>query len=68
MSTTVDLLGREDQLLDPDDLAAVLRLHPSEVRRMARDREIPAIRLGRFWRFRRSSIEAWLAERERGAR
>jgi excisionase family DNA binding protein len=46
----------------------MLKINPQTGREMARNRELPAIRLGRHWRFRRSSIEAWLAERERGAR
>jgi excisionase family DNA binding protein len=54
-----------DQLLDANDAAAVLKISAYTVRQRARRREIPAIRLGKFWRFRRSSLDAWIAEQER---
>jgi excisionase family DNA binding protein len=54
-----------DPLLDANDAAAVLKISAYTVRQRARRREIPAIRLGKFWRFRRSSLGAWIAEQER---
>jgi excisionase family DNA binding protein len=57
-----------DPLLDANDAAAVLRISAYTVRQRARRREIPAIRLGKFWRFRRSSLDAWIAEQERRQR
>jgi excisionase family DNA binding protein len=39
-----------------------LRLHPKTVIRMARQQAIPAIRLGKHWRFRLSDLTAWTAE------
>ena len=57
-----------DPLLDANDAAAVLKISAYTVRQRARRREIPAIRLGKFWRFRRSSLDAWIAEQERTQR
>lgn len=57
-----------DPLLDAEEAGAMLKLSAYKVRQLARERKIPAIRLGQFWRFRRSSLEAWLAEQERPAR
>ena len=54
-----------DPLLDANDAAAVLKISAYTVRQRARRREIPAIRLGKFWRFRRSSLDAWIVEQER---
>lgn len=54
-----------DPLLDANDAAAVLKISAYTVRQRARRREIPAIRLGKFWRFRRSSLDAWIADQER---
>ena len=54
-----------DPLLDANDAAAVLKISAYTVRQRARRREIPAIRLGKSWRFRRSSLDAWIAEQER---
>jgi excisionase family DNA binding protein len=35
-------------------------LHPKTVQRLARRGEIPAYRIGRYWRFRASELSAWL--------
>lgn len=61
-------LTREDCLLSPDEAAAMLGLSAYTVRQFARERRIPALRLGRYWRFRRSSLQAWIVEQERAAR
>lgn len=48
------------------DVAAYLRLKRSTVLTMARNKQIPAIRVGRIYRFRKSDINRWLEEqRER---
>lgn len=46
----------------------MLQISPWQVRRWAQERHIPAIKLGRFWRFRRSALEDWIAAQERPAR
>ena len=43
-----------------EDVARYLRLEPNTVREMARDRKLPAIKVGRVWRFRARDIKAWL--------
>jgi excisionase family DNA binding protein len=59
----------EDRLLTVDAAADVLQVSAYVVRQWARERRIPAIRLGqRYWRFRRSSLDAWIAEQERSVR
>jgi excisionase family DNA binding protein len=35
-------------------------LHPKTVQRMARRGDLPAYRIGRYWRFRASELSAWL--------
>lgn len=63
------LTAPEDRLLTVDEAAAVLQVSAQIVRQWARERKIPALRLGeRYWRFRRSSLDAWIAEQERAAR
>jgi excisionase family DNA binding protein len=57
-----------DPLLDPQQAADMLQISAWQIRKMAREREIPAIRLGKFWRFRKSSLEGWLTDQERGAK
>jgi excisionase family DNA binding protein len=49
-----------EPLVDADEIAELLRLHPKTVRLKARQGEIPAHRIGKFWRFRKSEIDCWL--------
>ena len=55
------------RLLEADDVARYLGMRTDWVYREVRAGRLPHIRLGRAVRFRRDSIEAWLAARERGA-
>ncbi len=55
------------RLLEVDDVARYLGMRTDWVYREVRAGRLPHIRLGRAVRFRRDSIEAWVAARERGA-
>ena len=55
-----------EPLLTADQVAELLAVDASWVREQARRETIPHLRLGRYVRFRRASIEEWLAERECG--
>lgn len=57
-----------DPLLDPRQVGEMLGLSAYTVREKARKRELPAIRLGKFWRFRESALRAWIEQQERPAR
>jgi len=58
VSTSPDL--DREPLIDAQGAARLLRLHPVTVREMAARGEIPAMRLGRVWRFRVSALDAWV--------
>jgi len=49
-----------EPLLDSDEAAQLLRIHPKTLQRMARNRQIHAIQVGKLWRFRASELEIWL--------
>ena len=49
-----------EQLLDSDDAAALLKIHPKTLQKMARNGEIIGVQVGRLWRFRASVINEWL--------
>lgn len=49
-----------EPLLDTEEAAKLLRIHPKTLRRNARRGEIPATRVGRLWRFRASVLNEWL--------
>ena len=55
-----------EPLLTSEQVAELLSVDTSWVREQARRETIPHLRLGRYVRFRRASIEEWLAERECG--
>ena len=42
-----------------EEVAHYLKLHPYTVRRLAREKKIPAFRVGGQWRFRRDDIDIW---------
>jgi excisionase family DNA binding protein len=49
-----------EPLLDSDEAAQLLRIHPKTLQRMARNRQIHGIQVGKLWRFRASELEIWL--------
>lgn len=52
------------KLLTPKEAAAFLRLNPRTVTRLAREGKLPAIKVGRRWRFRPDVLEGWGERRE----
>lgn len=48
-----------EPLLTPIEAAELLRIHPKTALRLARSHGIPAIRLGKHWRFRTCDLRAW---------
>lgn len=61
----VDQIG-PSRLLEADDVARYIGMTTDWVYREVRAGRIPHIRLGRYVRFRRESIDDWLVARERG--
>ncbi len=49
-----------EPILNSDQAAALLQIHPKTLQRMARQGRIPAHRIGDLWRFRVSELDAWL--------
>jgi excisionase family DNA binding protein len=60
----MEILGQFEPLLDAEEAAAYLRVHPKTLMRMARNGEVPAIRIGKYWRFRASALDAWIRASE----
>lgn len=57
--TSADLV----RLLTPEQVADLLQMSRSWVYEQAARGGIPALRLGRVWRFRQSDVDAWLRAR-----
>jgi len=54
----------QQQLLTPDDVAAMLGISRVSVIRQSRAGKIPAIQIGKCYRYRESSLQAWLTSQE----
>jgi excisionase family DNA binding protein len=58
--------GKCEPLLDSNEAAGLLRIHPKTLQRMARKGEIPAIQIGKLWRFSTSSLLLWQQQKLAG--
>jgi excisionase family DNA binding protein len=58
--------GASDELLTAAEVAELLRMTPAWVYEETRRNLIPHMRLGRYFRYRRSTIEAWTTDIEIG--
>lgn len=47
--------------LTTEEVLGWLKVTPRTIYRLIRAGELPAVRVGRQWRFRRSDLENWLA-------
>ena len=63
---TLSSMFRSRTVLELENLALrhqigqLLGLHQKTVQKLARSGDIPAIQIGRYWRFRASSLQQWL--------
>lgn len=48
-----------EPFLTNKEVAAILQIHPAVVDRMARRGDIPGIKVGKYWRYRKSDLAAW---------
>jgi len=58
------VLSASDQLLTADELAERWQVPKSHVYRLTREGRIPAVRLGRYYRYRLAAVELWERESE----
>jgi len=52
----------DHEILTLEEVADYLRLKPQTIYKWAQERRIPAVKLGKEWRFRRSVLDRWLDE------
>jgi excisionase family DNA binding protein len=55
-----------DGAMTAEQVAELLKVEPGWVRAAAREGQIPAHKLGRYWRYDRDEIEAWWSEQSNG--
>lgn len=58
------MLERRPTIMTVQEVARYLRVHAITVYRMIRLGQLPAIRVGRGWRFKKDEIDLWLHEHE----
>ena len=49
-------------ILTVREVADYLRMSEAKVYRLANERHLPAIRIGRSWRFRKDLLDEWLSQ------
>jgi excisionase family DNA binding protein len=55
-----------EPLIDSEEAAAIIKVHPKTLQRLARQKLIKGVQIGTHWRFRASDIEAWYQEKLAG--
>ena len=59
-----DTVERRPTIMTVEEVARYLRVHAMTVYRMIQRGDLPALRVGRGWRFKKDQIEKWLLDHE----
>lgn len=57
-----------EPLLTSREAAEILRVNPKVLERWAKAGEVPAFKVGKFWRYRESALEKWVETRLKSQR
>jgi excisionase family DNA binding protein len=57
-----------ESLLTSREASQVLKIHPKVLERMAKRGEVPALKVGKFWRYRATALDAWINSRLKSGR
>lgn len=52
----------ENDIMTLEEVAAYLRLKPQTIYTWAQEKKIPAAKLGKEWRFKRSIVDEWFIQ------
>ena len=53
-----------DEILKAEEVCEYLKIPRSSLYKLARDKEIPAFRVGKHWRFKKNKIEEWVERQQ----
>jgi len=53
-----------EPLLSADEAAEHLRIHVKTLQKLARQKQVPSVRMGKYWRFRLSTLDAWVTDQQ----
>lgn len=56
--------GETPAFLTMGEVLGYLRVTPGTIYRLIKTGDLPAVRIGRRWRFRQSDLDAWLSRRQ----
>ncbi len=56
----------EDAFFTVQELAQYLRMKPITIYKHASRGELPGFKVGATWRFKKSSVDKWIEEQEKG--
>jgi excisionase family DNA binding protein len=59
-STTGAATPVPERLLDSDEAASIMNVHPKTLQKLARKGIVRGVHVGKLWRFRASTIEEWI--------
>lgn len=62
------MTSNAETLLTIEDVARVFQMPPKTVRNLAARGVLPGLKIGREWRFRPSTLDAWSRDQEAGHR
>jgi excisionase family DNA binding protein len=57
---------QDHEILTVEEVAHYLRLKPQTIYKWAQEKRIPAVKLGKEWRFRKSILDRWLDDQMSG--
>ena len=57
-----------EALLTSKEASQILKIHPKVIERMAKRGEVPALKVGKFWRYRATTLDAWINSRLQSGR
>lgn len=55
-------MDNSDKIMTLEEVAEYLRVKPQTIYSWAQEKKIPAAKLGKEWRFRKSMIDQWFNE------
>lgn len=58
----IRLMDSNDKIMTLEEVAEYLRVKPQTIYTWAQEKKIPAAKLGKEWRFKKSMIDKWFNE------
>jgi excisionase family DNA binding protein len=58
----IRLMDSNDNIMTLEEVAEYLRVKPQTIYTWAQEKKIPAAKLGKEWRFKKSMIDKWFNE------